>query len=256
MQLLSGEGALPQGQWRQIDMSAFRTIGAAMAVAAFPAVGMADTTGPTITGTRLDISARGTVTRVPDVAIISAGVVTQAADARSAMTANASAMAQVLSALRKAGVADRDMTTSQIGLSPQYRYAENRPPVVTGYQANNSVSVRFRDIAKSGVILDALVAAGANQINGPTLTLDKPQAALDEARIDAIKTARARAELYARAAGLTVKRIVAISESSDMSPPMPMMAMKARMADSAASTEIAPGEQEVGVSVSVTFELG
>jgi uncharacterized protein len=236
-------------------MSALKTAVAAMAVAGFPVSSMADTTGPTISGTRLDILARGVVSRVPDVAVISAGVVTQAVDARGAMATNASAMAQVLAALRKAGVADRDMATAQIALNPQYRYAENRPPVVTGYQANNSVTVRFREIAKSGAILDALVAAGANQINGPTLTIDKPEAALDEARLDAMKIARARAELYARAAGMTIKRIVAISESSDMSRPVPMPMMRAQMADAAAKTEIVPGEQEVGVSVAVTFEL-
>lgn len=236
-------------------MNAFKTA-AAMAVAAIPAVSMADTTGPAITGTRLDISARGAVTRVPDVAVISAGVVTQGPDARGAMSSNASAMAQVVAALRKAGVTDRDMATSQIALSPQYRYAENRPPVVTGYQATNSVTVRFREIAKSGAILDALVAAGANQINGPALVIDKPEAALDEARLAAMKTARARAELYARAAGMTIKRIVSISESGDMPQPIPMPMMRAQMADSAmAKTEVIPGEQDVSVTVAVTFEL-
>ena len=149
------------------------------------------------------------------------------------------------------------MATAQIGLNPQYRYAENQPPIVTGYQANNSVTVRFRDIAKSGAILDALVTAGANQINGPTLTLDKPEAAQDEARIEAIKTARARADLYARAAGLSVKRIVAITEAGDMSRPRPMpMMVRETMSDASAKSEVVPGEQDVGVSVSVTFELG
>jgi uncharacterized protein len=236
-------------------MNALKIAAAVVAVTAVPVSSMAETTGPTISGTRLDISAHGVVSRVPDVAVINAGVVTQAADARGAMATNASAMAQVLAALRKAGVADRDMATAQITLSPQYRYAENRPPVVTGYQANNSVTVRFRDVAKSGAILDALVAAGANQINGPTLVIDKPEAALDEARIDAMKIARARAELYARAAGLTIKRIVSISESSDVSQPVPMPMMRAKMADAASASEIVPGEQTVGVSVAVTFEL-
>jgi uncharacterized protein len=228
----------------------------AAAVAGMPTVAMAEVTGPIINGTRLDIVAQGSVKRVPDLAIISAGVVTQARDAKSAMAGNATAMARVLTALRGAGVADRDMATAQIGLSPQYRYAENQPPVVTGYQANNSVSIRFRDVAKSGAILDALVAAGANQISGPTLTLDKPEAAQDEARADAIKTARARAELYAKAAGLSVKRIVAISETGEISRPMPMMMERGMLAQTAAKSEIVPGEQDVGVSVSVTFELG
>jgi uncharacterized protein len=228
----------------------------AAAVAGAPTVAMAEVTGPVISGTRLDIVAQGSVRRVPDLAIISAGVVTQARDAKTAMASNATAMARVLTALRGAGVADRDMATAQIGLTPQYRYAENQPPVVTGYQANNSVSIRFRDVAKSGTILDALVAAGANQISGPTLTLDKPEAAQDEARADAIKIARARAELYAKAAGMTVKRIVAISETGDIARPMPMMMERSMMVQTAAKSEIVPGEQDIGVSVSVTFELG
>jgi uncharacterized protein len=232
-------------------------LGAAAAmIAALPMGAMAEVTGPTINGTRLDIVAQGTVKRVPDVAIISAGVVTSARDAKSAMAANATAMARVLTALRGAEVADRDMATAQIGLNSQYRYADNQSPVVTGYQANNSVTVRFRDIAKSGAILDALVAAGSNQINGPTLTIDKPEAAIDEARTDAIKSARARAELYAKAAGLSVKRIIAISESANMPQPMPMPYARGAMMQAEAKTDIVPGEQDVGVTVNVTFELG
>ena len=225
----------------------------AMTMASISSGAMAEVTGPVITGTRLDITAQGSVRRVPDVAVISAGVVTQARDAKSAMSTNASAMASVLKALRQAGVAERDLSTAQIGLSPQYRYVENQAPFVTGYQANNSVSIRFRDIARSGAILDALVSAGANQISGPNLTIDKPEAAQDDARADAMKTARARAELYARAAGMTVKRIVSISESGEISRPMPIV-MMARAKDAAAS-EVVPGEQDVGVTVSVTFEL-
>jgi uncharacterized protein len=210
---------------------------------------------PQISGTRLDVTARGDVRRVPDVAIISAGVVTQAADAATAMRDNAARMARVIAALKKAGVADRDVSTSSINLSPQYRYVENQTPVITGYQASNQLTIRFRDIAKSGAILDALVKEGANQINGPTLTIDKPEAAQDEARIAAVKQARARADLYARATGLKVKRIISISESDGSSDaPVPMV-MMARSADAEAKSEVLPGEQSVGVTVSVVFEL-
>jgi len=211
---------------------------------------------PLLVGTRLDITARGQVTRVPDVAIISAGVVTQAQDARGALAANATMMTRVLAALKRAGVAERDIATSSIGLAAQYRYVDNVPPTVIGYQASNSVTIRFRDVAKSGAILDTLVAEGANQISGPNLVVDKPEAALDEARLAAMKIARTRAELYARAAGLTIKRIVSIAESGEGPDPRPYpMAMMARGADAAAKTEIAVGEQAIGVTLSVTFEL-
>ncbi|MBB5684536.1 SIMPL domain-containing protein [Sphingobium boeckii] len=207
-----------------------------------------------IQGTRLDIVATGETKRVPDVAVISAGVVTQAADAAGAMRDNADRMAKVIAALKKAGVAERDIATSTIGLNPQYRYGENVPPVITGYQANNTLTVRFRDVARSGAILDALVAAGVNQISGPTLQIDKPEAAEDEARVAAVKQAQARAQLYAGAAGLKVKRILSISESGGYNPQPPVMyAMKAR--SEAADTVINPGEQSVGVTVNVSFEL-
>jgi uncharacterized protein len=210
----------------------------------------------TITGTRLDVQARGESRVVPDVAIISAGVVTQSPDAATAMRDNAARMARMFASLKKAGLADKDIQTQSVSLSPQYRYANNEVPVITGYQANNTVSVRFRDIGKSGAVLDALVKEGANQINGPTLTVDKPEAAQDAARLDAMKAARARAELYAKAAGLTVRRIVSISESVEYSGgPQPVMARMA-MADGAeAKTSVAPGEQSIGVSLSVVFEL-
>jgi uncharacterized protein len=208
-----------------------------------------------ITGTRLDISARGEVRRVPDLAIISAGVVTQSVDAAGAMRENAARMSRVIAALKASGVADKDMSTSSISLAPQYRYVENQTPVITGYQASNQLTIRFRDIGKSGGILDTLVKQGANQINGPTLTIEKSDAAQDEARLDAMKRARIRADLYARAAGLNVKRIVSISEAEGSSGgPMPM-AMMARAADAEAKSEVVPGEQSIGVSVSVVFEL-
>jgi len=129
-------------------------------------------------GTVLDINAQGKTSRVPDLATIRAGVVSQAPTAAAALGDNAQRMTRVLAALRKAGIAERDVATSTVGLSPQYRYADNQPPVITGYQATNTVTIRFRDVAKAGGILDALVAVGANQIDGPNLSIDKPEAAL------------------------------------------------------------------------------
>ena len=209
-----------------------------------------------IAGTRLDIVATGEVSRVPDLALINAGVVTRAATASQAIAQNAQQMSRVVAALKRAGVAERDIQTSSINLNPEYRYAENQPPVLTGYQASNQVTVRFRDIEESGEILDALVAEGANQINGPTLTIDKPEAALDEARAAALKTAQTRAETYARALGKRVVRILSISEGGGMVPPMPVYAtMRGFDAAQAQSTKIVPGEQTLSVSLSVTFEL-
>ncbi len=205
--------------------------------------------------TLLDVTAEGKVTRVPDIATIRAGVVSQSPTAAAALADNAARMTRVVAALRRAGVAERDLQTAQIQLQPQYRYAENQPPAITGYQASNSVSVRFRDVAKSGAILDALVAQGANQIDGPNLSVDAADAALDEARTDAIRRARARAELYAKAAGMRVERILTIVEGGGQMPPPPMPMMARMSVQSADSTPVVAGEQELDVTVSVRFLL-
>lgn len=210
---------------------------------------------PIAAGATLDVSAVGRVSRVPDVATIRAGVVTQASGAAAALAEQASRMQRVLAALRTAGVPPRDVATAQVGLSPQYQYENNQPPRITGYQATNSVSVRFRDVGKAGAILDALVAAGANQIDGPDLSVDQPDAALDEARTQAVALARARADLYARAAGLHVRRIVSISEGGvDAGSPRPPV-LYARAASAEAQTQIQAGEKDLSVSVNVRFLL-
>ena len=212
--------------------------------------------------TLLSLTAQGKSTRTPDLAVFNAGVVTQGVTASEALSANAAAMNRVIATLKKAGIADRDIQTSQISLNPVYSQPEYGPngiprqePRITGYQAVNNVTIRSRNVAGFGKVLDALVASGANQVNGPSFQMAEPAAAMDEARLDAMKSARARAELYARAAGLRVVRIVSISEGGGFSPPQPvyMRAMKAEAA--AAPTPIAVGEVEAEVSLSVQFEL-
>lgn len=209
-----------------------------------------------ISGTRLDLSVTGEVTRVPDVAIISAGVVTRAATATAAIGQNATRMERVLAALRKAGVEARDIQTSNLNLNPEYRYREGLPPQLNGYTVSNQVSVRFRDIGNSGRILDALVSEGANQINGPSLTIDKPETALDEARTRALATGRARAELYARALGKRVVRLISVSEGSrPPSFPMDIVVTGRAASMEAADTKIVPGEQQVQIALSMSFEI-
>jgi uncharacterized protein YggE len=209
----------------------------------------------TIAGSRLDISATGEVTRVPDIAIISAGVVSRSATATGALQDAADRMQRVLAALKRAGVEDRDVQTSNISLNPEYRYVENKPPQLTGYTASNQLTIRFRDIRNSGKILDALVSQGANQISGPNLTIDKPEAALDEARARAVAAGRARAELYARSLGMRIVRVVSVSEGGGYASPPPPMPMPVMEMARAADTKIVPGEQKLQVTLAITFEL-
>lgn len=205
--------------------------------------------------TLLSVSASAEASRVPDVASLSTGVVTQAADANAALRANSTQMAKVVAAIKAAGIAERDIQTTGINIHPQYRYTENQPPAITGYQASNTVSIKVRDVTKIGEVLDALVASGANQVNGPSFEIDQPEAVYDEARQAALKKAQARAEMYAKSLGLRVRRIVSISEGGGFQPPMPMMkgmAMDARME----SAPVSPGETTLSANLDVVFELG
>ena len=225
------------------------------ALAPSAAAAQQSTINQTIAGTRLDISATGDVTRVPDLATISAGVVSRAGTATAAIQQTATRMARVREALRRAGIADRDIQTSNISLNPDYVYADKQPPRLSGYSASNQVIVRFRDIASTGKILDALVEQGANQISGPNLSIEHPEAALDEARVKAIATARARADLYARSLGMRIVRVVSVSESGGYAPPPPMPPMVMAARAERDQTAIDPGEQKLQVAVSMIFEL-
>ena len=230
------------------------TLLAAFAMTAAPATALAQA-APASDGTLLSVSSRAEARKAPDIATFSAGVVTQAADGNAALRQNAEQMNRVLAAIKAAGVADKDVQTSGISLNPQYRYEENQPPRITGYQASNTVNVKLREVAKMGKVLDALVASGANQVNGPSFGIDDPEPLYDRARLDALKAARARAETYAGALGVRVRRIVSISEGGAAMPsPMPRMAMmKAEAYD---STPVAAGESSVPVNLDVVFELG
>lgn len=206
-------------------------------------------------GTLLEVTAEGRTTRVPDIATIRAGVVAQGATAAAALADDAARMARVLAVLSRAGIERRDIQTASVSLAPQYRYADGQPPAITGYRASNSVAIRFRAIDRTGAILDALVAEGANQIDGPSLSLDQPDAALDEARTDAVRRARARAELYARAAGMRVERIVRIAEGGQSAGDEPRPMMMRAMVAAAPKTAVLVGERDVTVTLDVRFVL-
>lgn len=233
-------------------------------LAATPALAQPVASGPVIAAgnTLLTVSAEGKTEQTPDLAVFNAGVTSQGKTAGEALAANSADMSRVIAALKKAGVADRDIQTSQLSLNPIY--AQQRPlpdgsydpmgPKIVGYQASNQVTVRQRDLKSFGKVIDTLVAAGANQVNGPSFQMDDPDVTADAARIDAMKKARARAELYARAAGLRVVRILSIAEGGGYAPPpMPVFAKAAMERD--ASAPVAPGEVTTSVSVTVMFEL-
>lgn len=205
--------------------------------------------------TTITLTGKGTVDHAPDIAMISLGVQVEAKTAAEAMAQQAEKMNGVFAAVKAAGIADRDMQTGQLSLNPVYEYPNNARPRLTGYQASNQLNIKVRKLDTLGKTLDAVVKGGGNTINGVSFSIDKPEQFQNDARVDAIKDAAAKAELYAKAVGYKVKRIVTISEQDYFPQPVPMM-MQMRMQDSAAeATPVAAGEVTLTQTVNVVFEL-
>jgi uncharacterized protein YggE len=203
----------------------------------------------------ISVTGEATISTPSDLAHIDAGVASDAKTARDASEANNAAMAKVLQALKGANIDDKDIQTSRLSLQPQYAStASSRPgpTSIIGYRASNHVTVKLRDVAKVAGVIDTLVAAGANEIGGINFTVSQASKLLDEAREKAVADARRKAEIYAKAAGVTLGAPLIISEGG--APVIPLF--RARMAPmAAASTPIAQGEETLSVSVNVTWAI-
>ena len=223
-------------------------------------------------GTVLNVTAEGRAQRQPDLVTFNAGVVTQAKTAAEALSANAERMDAVTAALKRAGVEGRDLQTATLSVQPQYYYPPQpqptadgqvpppQPPRIIGYEARNTVTAKLRQVSNVGRIIDALAQAGANQVDGPYFTVENPEPANDEARAQAMATARKRAELYARAAGLRVTRILTITEGGGYFPVMRDIVVTGSMAAAAPPPPPPPspvqsGEVTLGANLSVQFLL-
>ena len=196
------------------------------------------------------VTGEATVGVAPDAAIIRIGVSSQEKTAREAGEANAKQMTSVLAAIKASGIAERDIQTSRLSLQPQYDPNKGGTARLTGFQANNQVTVRIRDIDTLPSVLDRAIAAGANEMSGIEFVVSEQSKLLDQARDDAIADARRKAELYARAAGAKLGQVVSISEEGVTPPqPRPMQAVLA------GAVPVAPGEQTLRAIVSVSYEL-
>ncbi|HEY0301004.1 MAG TPA: SIMPL domain-containing protein [Rhizomicrobium sp.] len=204
----------------------------------------------------ISVSGQGTANGVPDQAQLSAGVATVAKTADAALAENARKMNAVFAALARLGVPDKAIQTSNFSVSPQYENNprnDGEPARIVGYQVSNQVDVLLTDTKKLGPAIDALVGAGANQINSVSFTIRDAEALLDKARKAAVADARKRAATYAGAAGVSLGGVISIQENGGFEPPRPMMAMAGfRDKD---STPTAAGEQSVTANVSLVFEL-
>ena len=206
----------------------------------------------------LNLSAYGEVKAAPDMATISFGVQTEAATAQEAMRDNATRMTQVMAALRRAGIAERDVQTSGLNLSAQYDYEQNEPPKLRGYQATNRVTVVISDLTKVGTTADAVVTAGVNQIDGIAFGLKDLKAAEDQARQLAVRALQDKARLYAQALGVQLGGVRSLTEGGGFTPepPRPMYARAMAMDSGSASTPVSAGELTVRIDISGTYDIG
>ena len=200
------------------------------------------------------VSATGSISAAPDEATIATGVTSEAKTAREALTKNTEAMKQVIAELKSEGVDAKDIQTTQFNVEPVYVYPkEGQPPSVTGYRVNNMVGVRVRNLDKLGGVLDRLVTAGANQMNGISFDVSKAETLKDDARKTAMANAKRRADLLAQAAGADVGEVLQISEETSFQGPRPVVfAKRAAMAE---SVPVERGEQELDARVTVTWRL-
>ena len=207
-------------------------------------------------GPVVELTVNESVEAAPDIATVSAGVTTQAKTAVEAMRANAQAMTSVVARIKQLGVAEGDIQTSGISLGAMYDYnQQTQRQVFRGYQASNRVSVKLRDIQRTGEVLDALVAAGATDLGGPDWSIDDDTGARAQARSAAVERARAQALEYARLTGYSGLRLLEINETMMPARPMPMMRQMAVAEAADASTPVQPGMVEASVMVTVKYEM-
>lgn len=209
-------------------------------------------------GPVVELSVSESVDAKPDIVDIGAGVTSQASTAVEAMRINAREMNAVIDRIKALGIKDKDIQTTGINLSAQYDYDQSTSrQVFRGYQASNRLNVTLREVPRAGEVLDALVAAGATDINGPNFSLDDDTGARAQARKAAFDKARAQAEEYARWSGFSGVRLLEINESVAAGPPMPyaQSAERKMMDVSAAPTPVEPGLVGTMVSLTVKFEM-
>ena len=219
----------------------------ALAGALFTAPALAQVVPPAA----ISVTGEATVSVPPDLAQIDGGVTSEAKTAREASEANNAAMGKVLQALKGAGIEEKDFQTARLSLQPQNAPNRTGPSAIVGYRASNRVTIRVRDVTKVANVIDTLVGAGANEIGGINFVVSQASKLLDEARERAVADARRKAEIYAKAAGVTLGAPLSISEEGN-SAPVPYRRMAAGMA---ASAPVAQGEETLAVTVSVSWAI-
>jgi uncharacterized protein YggE len=201
------------------------------------------------------VTGSGEASARPDMATVQVGVVTDAESASEALKKNSEAMSGLMQSLAGQGIAEKDIQTTNVSVSPRYSSLRNGESMhIVGYEATNNVQAKIRKLSNLGTILDDVVEKGANRMHGVSFSVAEPNPILDQARQKSIQDAHRKADLYAAAAGVKLGRVLLIEEQSHHLPRMEPLVM-ARGAMAAAAVPIASGEQEFRVSISVTYAL-
>ncbi len=211
-------------------------------------------TDSTSTPGTIVVSGTGRIAVGPDVADLRLGVAVARPTVDSARADAAAAMTAILAAIRGAGVAARDIRTTLVSVQPRYDYRDGKPPLLTGYELSNQVSVTIRDLANLGGVIDGSLTAGATSMDSLSFRVDDPTEPERAARLAAMAQARSRADVLAEAAGVTITGVGDVVEGGGGSPGYPQpKAARMMLADSA--TPVEGGTTEISVSVTVTYRI-
>ncbi len=206
----------------------------------------------------LNVTGKGEITKAPDVARFSVAVFTTGSSAQEALEKNTAAMKSVFTAVRELGFADRDVQTTEVGVNPifernnQSQFSMDKLPKITGYTAGNTLQLTQRNLENFGDVIDRLIAAGANAVQGPTFGLDDRSEELDAARVKAVKDAQRKAKFYAEAANMRIARILVIDDTSRSGAPSSEFGFYQAIET---GVPIAQGEIDISASVDILFEL-
>lgn len=205
----------------------------------------------------VSFSGEGKVLAKPDVAVINLSIVTEATTSKAAQDENSRKSRTVTDFLTKQDVDDKDIKTTGYNIYPQYQYPQNQKPQISGYQVNQAIQVKVRDLDKTDTILDGIVSAGVNQVNSFQLTIDDPEALRAEARKKAIEAANEKADTLKSQLNIRLGRIVNFSESSGGAYPVPMYesSYKGMGMGGGGGPSVPTGENEIVVDVTITYQI-
>jgi uncharacterized protein YggE len=205
----------------------------------------------------IQVTATANVDVVPDQATVSAGVQTDGKTAQEAMARNAELMRNVFTTLAANGIAEQDIATTNLNLSPRYDYEQrtNGQPLLVGYRASNQVTVKSRNLDSTGRLIDALLKAGLNTINDVNFVVSEPEAAQAQARDAAIDKAMAKARVMAESANVRLGRLLSLQEGTSASPIRYNEGMMAKSVSADSAPPLAPGEREIGATVTMSYAI-